>query len=495
MGRAQAVFSVPIPTIRNRDGFPAYERPLEEQYLQTLLTNTLGNTYYATKEELLQESTRVHEDMLDADAEFAAKAMAFARNEGFMRLQPIYGLARLSAANPSLFARAFPHVIKIPSDLSDFLTILRGQGRGEGGRAVKREVAKFLNAVSEYWTLKYNGRGRGYSIGDMIITSHAKAKDERQNRLFRYAMGKEGGLGDLPQLAAFEALKTAETDAERIRWIAEGKLPHEIVTGAVKPTKAIWNAILEQMPIFALLRNLNTMDRAGVLDERYGYIKQQLTSADVLRRSKILPFRFLTAYNKIEKEWVRDVLRQSVELTFDNLPDLTGRTAIFLDVSGSMDGEYLRIGSVFALALFKKTEGHSLFWTFDTQVHDPKPSRVDSILTQAERIHSIGGTDTGEPVRRLLRHPQTFDNIIIVTDEQQNTGSSFCRELQIYRHKRNKSAAAFVIDLAPYNAAMVPPTDKQTHYIYGWSETVLTYIAYAQQGFGDMVSRVRALSI
>ena len=28
----------------NRDGYPAFERPLEEQYLQTLLTNTFGNT-------------------------------------------------------------------------------------------------------------------------------------------------------------------------------------------------------------------------------------------------------------------------------------------------------------------------------------------------------------------------------------------------------------------------------------------------------------------
>ena len=32
----------------NRDGYPAWERPLEEQYLQTLLTNTLGQTFYAS---------------------------------------------------------------------------------------------------------------------------------------------------------------------------------------------------------------------------------------------------------------------------------------------------------------------------------------------------------------------------------------------------------------------------------------------------------------
>ena len=495
MSRAQTIFSVPTPTTRNRDNFPAYERPLEEQYLQTLLTNTLGNTYYATKDELLQESVRIHADMLKTDAEFAAKAMTFARNEGFMRLQPIYGLAQLSRVNPSLFARTFPHVIKIPSDLSDFLTILRGQGRGEGGRAVKRQVAKFLNEVSEYWALKYNGRGRGYSIGDMIATSHAKAKDERQNQLFRYAMGKETSLDNLPQLAAFEALKHAKTDEGRIRCIQQGRLPYEVVTGAIKPTRDVWNALLEQLPTFALLRNLNTLDRADVLDTQKLYIEQRLTDIDALRKSKILPFRFLTAYNTIQKSWLRDVLRQSVELTFNNLPTLEGKTAVFLDISGSMNGEYLRIGSVFALALFKKTNGDSLFWLFDEYVHDPKPSRVDSILTQAEKIHTIGGTDTGAPVRQLLQHRQVFDTIIIITDEQQNTGSAFYRELQTYRNKRNKLAKAFVIDVAPYNSAMVPPVDKQTHYIYGWSDTVLSYIAYAQQDLGDMVSRVRATTL
>ncbi len=495
MGRASKLFSVPTPTTRNQESFPAYERSIEEQYLQTLLTNTLGNTFYATENELLQEANLLHDAILDVDAEFAAKAMIFARNEGFMRLQPILGLAKLSETFPALFATAFPQVIKIPSDLSDFLTILNGQGRGEGGRAVKRSVGTFLNTVSEYWALKYNGRGRGYSLGDMVATSHVKAKDERQNRLFRYVMGKETALEGLPQLAAFEALKRALTDEERIRWIAEGKLPHEIVTGAIKPTEKIWNAILEQMPTFALLRNLNTLDRAGVLDERQDYISERLTDSVALTKSKILPFRFLTAYHEIEKSWIKDILRQSVELTFDNLPHIEGRTAVFLDVSGSMNGQYLRIGSVFALALYKKTQGQSLFWTFDTQVYDPKPSRVDSILTQAERIVSQGGTDTGAPVRALIRENSIYDTIIMITDEQQNTGSAFYRELRNYRIARNPKTKAFIIDLAPYRGAMVPNLDRDTFYIYGWSDTVLSYIAQAQKGYDDLVQHVRGMSL
>ncbi len=491
MSRAQEVFKTPVPTIKNRDGFPAYERPLEEQYLQTLLTNTLGNTYYASGDELLQEAAQVHDAMLAKDPVFAAKALGFARNEGFMRLQPIFGLAKLAGADRALFAKAFPAVIRIPSDLADFLSIMKGQGHGEGGRAVKRQIAAFLNGLSEYHALKYNGRGRGYSLGDMVATAHPRPKDERQKQLFLWLMSKEANLEALPQIAAFEALKRADTDEARIAAIAEGRLPHEIVTGAVKPTKAVWEAILQQMPIFALLRNLNTLGRAGVLDGNRGYITERLTDREALAKSKILPFQFLKGFEAVESGWARDVLRQAVELTFDNLPEIPGKTAIFLDISGSMDGDFLRIASVFALALYKKTKGNAVFWLFDTDVHDPKPSMVDSILTQAERIHAAGGTDTGAPLAVLIRDGIAVDNIIIITDEQQNTGSAFVARLRDYRDRINHAAKAFIIDVAPYREGMIPPTDKLSWYIYGWSDTVLQYISMAAQGFGGMVEEIR----
>ncbi|BFH11928.1 hypothetical protein J6TS7_37030 [Paenibacillus dendritiformis] len=74
-----------------------------------------------------------------------------------------------------------------------------------------------------------------------------------------------------------------------------------------------------------------------------------------------------------------------------------GGPAIFLDISGSMSGEYLRIGSVFALALYKQTQGSSLFWLFDTRVTDAKPSRKDCILSrQSAFVPAEGPT----PARR-----------------------------------------------------------------------------------------------
>lgn len=497
MSFAKKLFSVIRPTAMNKDGYPAYIRSAEEQYVQTLMTNTLGNTFYADGQELLSESVELHHEMARNNPQFMAQAVVFARNEGYMRLQPIFGLAILSLYRPDLFALIFLQVIRIPSDLSDFLTIMRGLGRGEGGRAVKRQVNRFLSGISEYWALKYNGRGRGYSLGDAIATAHPKPADLKQQALYRYLRGKEANLLLVPQVEAFERLKQAATEAEQLHWINKGRLPYEIVTGAIKPSQAVWEALFHQMPTFALLRHLNTLQREGVLDDpaNVAAAVRRLTDQRALEKAKILPFRFAKAFGQVDHPVLRDALRDAVELTFANLPDLADRTAIFLDISGSMSGDYLQIGSVFALALYKKTNGSSLFWLFNTEVEDARPSRRDSILTQAERIRARGGTDTGAPIRKLLHERRKVDQIIIITDEQQNSGSPFYIALQQYRASVNRDVKAFIIDIAPYRHAMTPQQDQNTFYIYGWSDTVLNYIAQTANGYGAMHRHVETIKL
>ncbi|HEX3047879.1 MAG TPA: TROVE domain-containing protein [Bacillota bacterium] len=492
MSRLTKLFTFPVPDLKNRDGYPAYQRPLQEQYLQTLLTNTIGNTFYADKNELLQEAIGVHDAMIQKDAGFVAKALPYARKKGCLRLQPALGLAKLAGTDDpdakEIFKNVFEQVILIPSDLQDFMTILEGSGRGQGGRAIKNAVAKWLNQyLTEYWAIKYYGRGRGFSLADIIQTVHPEPGSEVQSRLFKYLISGENAYRE-GKIYAFEQLKKAQSPAEQIRWILEGQLPYEVVTSVCKMTPELWNALTPNLPLFALLRNLNTLERAGILDQHRGMIERKFTNQEMLRRAKIMPFRFLNAFQAVEKAWVKDVLRQAVELTFANLPDIPGKTAVFLDVSGSMGGEYLRIGSVFALALYKKTKGNGLFRLFNTTVHDPKVSLHDAILSQAERIRADGGTDTGAPLRALQ---EKVDNVIIITDEQQNTGSPFYKELVSYRKRYNRDAMCFVIDLAPYRSEMVPPADPLTHYIYGWSDQVLQYISFATHGYASVVEMVR----
>ncbi|WP_243735209.1 hypothetical protein [Paenibacillus turpanensis] len=203
MSMAKQLFgSIRRPNIWNKDNYPAFTRSSEEQYIQALLTNTMGNTFYADQHELLNDAAQLHHEMAESNPSFMAKAIVFARNEGFMRLQPLFGLAILSLYRPDLFVKIFLLVVRYPADLSDFLSIVKGLGRGQGGRAIKRQVNRFLFGVSEYWAIKYNGRGWGYSLGDAIATAHPKPADLKQQALFRYLRGEEANLELLPQVEA-----------------------------------------------------------------------------------------------------------------------------------------------------------------------------------------------------------------------------------------------------------------------------------------------------
>src|SRR5688572_26937107 len=160
---------------RNHEGFPTFKRSDEEAYLQVLLTNTLSGTFYATTSDLLKDSLALHAKMAAEQPEFMARAIVYARNEGFMRLQPIVGLAYLAKARRDLFRQIFHRVIRTPGDLTDFVEIVRGEVVPGGmGRAIKTAINGWLNEMSEYHVIKYGTGGQGYSLRDVLRISHPK---------------------------------------------------------------------------------------------------------------------------------------------------------------------------------------------------------------------------------------------------------------------------------------------------------------------------------
>ena len=124
---------------------------------------------------------------------------------------------------------------------------------------------------------------------------------------------------------------------------------------------------------------------------------------------------------------------------------------------------------------------------FNTKLYDPKPSLYDSIISQAERIEALGGTDTSVGIRHLIENKIVVDNIIIITDEEQNAGSSFNTQLSDYRRKINSDAKVRIVNVSPYANAMNPPEDELTFYVYGWSDAVVSYVANAANGYCTLI--------
>jgi 60 kDa SS-A/Ro ribonucleoprotein len=213
----------------NHSGFPACERSDREKYIQTLLCNNFGRTYYADENDMTKIAAEMHQKMIREDPEFAAKAIVYARNKGFMRSQPIYGLAVLADKDPVLFEKIFDKVVQIPGDLKDFIGVLSGPAnnfglsKGEGGRVVKRCAAGYLNEMSEYHALKYGGGSGAYDLADIIRTIHPKPKNDLQSKLFKYIVkGDDEKIKiDKDELNTLNKAR-ASMGLDTIDWVAVG---------------------------------------------------------------------------------------------------------------------------------------------------------------------------------------------------------------------------------------------------------------------------------
>lgn len=485
--------SVDTTRIHNHEGFPAFQRSLEERYLQMLMTNTFGNTFYQTKDELVIEASKLHFEMLSKDPEFMAKSLVYARNKGYMRSNPIYGLSVLSPCHPPFFEKIFDKIILTPNDLRDFMVFIKSFGRGQGGRRIKRIAGNWLGSkLNEYWLIKYGSDGKkGFSLKDLLITLHPK---NLEHLFARYLIDDEftAIMHGFPKLTSFNNLKKAETEEEVINCIKQGQLPHEVISSSLKIplTKNIWREIAFQMPIFALLKNLATLERHDLLPELNEYVRSKLNNSEILAKSKILPFRFLDAFNATRTSSTQDLLRLGLDMSFDNLEDIEGKTVILLDISGSMRGDNIQKPAVFAFSLLKKMKKEARLIGFNDRAFEIPFSQVDSILTQANGIPTSGGTNSEVGIEVLLRERYKTDNIIMITDEQQNTGSPFFHSLGNYRHRINEHVKTFIINIASTTGSLCPDF-KNIFYLYGWSDQILQFISLESKGYGSVIDHIK----
>ena len=504
MGHAVRVLKKKAPRgAVNAEGYSAYERDWREEYLKMLLTNLISDIFYASEKELGEESLGLHHFAADEDPEFMAKALLYARTEGYMRLQPIIGAAVLSLASPTWFARIFDRVIVTVADLVEFTLALESLGRGQGGRVVKKFAAARLERLTEYEVLKYSGSGRGYSLKDLLRVYHPKPRNIAAQALYRYVARKKGYRSPdphfLPRITALERLKKIDLEYysdEGSKLIRSGGLPWNAVTGAIsKMTPELWAALLPDMTLFSLLRHLNVMIRNGVISEHefMPEIAERFTDPEAIRRAKILPFRFASAWNEVGVPWVKEVLERAVDLSAETLPEIPGRTAVLLDISSSMSGRPLLAASVLALSILKRAGGNGMIRLFNHEDCLFQTRRGESIPTAASRIKASGGTDTGVSIRAMEAEKAWCDQLVIVTDEQQNTGPGFCLDLKRYRRRVNPEARAFIINMAPCAHGMTPVEDENTFYCYGWSDHAISFIAHTLQGYGGLIERVLAL--
>ncbi|MCV9964788.1 TROVE domain-containing protein [Pararhizobium sp. BT-229] len=470
-------------------------------------------TYYQSARKLTRENAKSVEACWKADHRRTADRIVEISKAGRApkNSPAIFALA-LGTLSDDVAARraaldAVTSVCRTASHLFEFAALIDALGRG-WGRSVSRAISGWYENRSPdklaYQMTKYRSRN-GYTHERVIQRVHPKAADGDAQRIALYRWACEGNLDGhvLPELvlAHLAAMKT-EKASELIPLIEKHELTWEqIPTWALTDAK-VWEALLPNLGMTALLRNLGTLTDLGVvkpLGGRTSEVADKLTDAEAVRQSRLHPYSILNALAvyrsgksvKGERTWgpvsnVIDALDDAFYLAFGNVEPTGKRHLLSLDVSGSMGTAMIggvlsaREASAAMSMATARSEKHHHFVGFGHSIHK---LGISSKMSLPEVIRSIsdlpfGRTDCSAPMLHALKAGLEVDAFVVYTDNETYMGSMHPSEaLKKYRRETGIPAKLIVAGMTSTGFSIADPNDAGMFDIVGFDSDAVSLMA------------------
>lgn len=480
-----------------------------------LILGSCGGSYYATEQKLTVENA---EAVLRCIKENGIRAVS--------RIVEISDGGRAPKNDPAIFALAMAaglgdaetkaaaldalsKVCRIGTHLFHFAQAVEGF-RG-WGRGLRRAVARWYQEKDAErlanQIVKYQQRD-GWSHRDLLRLSHATfPKDDPRWNVGKWAVGKSENVDGLPSvIVGFEAAKANESakPKEAAKIIFDYKLPREAVPTAWLNHAEVWEALLEEMPMTAMIRNLGNMSKCELLrpmSEASGKICAELGNVEKIRKARVHPVQILMALKTYAAghgmrgrgEWtpvsqVVDALDGAYYSAFANVEPTGKRWYLGLDISGSMWGgnvagiegfpPAMASGAMamvtvqaeqqFYAAGFTCAENgryggmHDSGRTAMTPVGLTKKDRLDSTLAKMEALRErMGGTDCALPMLDALEKKIGVDVFAIYTDSETWAGKIHpVQALRQYREKTGITAKLIVCGMVSNGFSIADPEDS-----------------------------------
>lgn len=510
--------------IRNAAGGYVYATDRWNRLNRFLVLGTDGGTFYASERKLTRENADVVRLCLEEDAARTVDAIVAVSDAGRApKNDPAVLALAIAAASPDVAARrlayaALPQVCRIPTHLFHFLAFsreLRGWSRG-----LRTAVARWYGDRDErlpYDLLKYQARD-GWAHRDALRLAHPRLPSGSQAAL-RWAVGAVPGTravtrrtndgaertyasGELPAvIAAFEEAKTAEK-TRVIELIREHNLTREMVPTTMLAKREVWEALLERMPLGAMIRNLGKMTAVGLvapLSAAAATVAGRLADERHLRKSRVHPLNVLNALRTYAQghgergslRWepvqsVVDALDAAFYAAFGNVEPTGRRILLALDVSGSMGyrvaGTSLSCrDAAAALALVTAnverdyaivgfTSGRREYtgWTFGRYLRNGSAisplrisprQRLDDVVRYTSGL-DFGATDCALPMLYASEKNLDVDAFVVITDNESWAGAVHpSQALRQYRKARVAGARLAVNAMTATRYSVADPKD------------------------------------
>jgi 60 kDa SS-A/Ro ribonucleoprotein len=469
-----------------------------------LILGNEGGSYYASEKTMTLANAGAVMRCLSSDGPRAvARILEISEAGRAPKNDPaIFALALAAgkgdAATKRLAFDALPRVCRIGTHLFQFLEAVQGF-RG-WGRGLRHAVGRWYTGKDSdrlaYQLVKYRQRG-GWTHRDALRLSKPKAGTRPE---FQWAVGKESEA--LPAIIqAFIAVEKAASAKDVVRILGEcPMLPWEAIPSEHLTKPEVWEAILPNLPMTALIRNLARMTANGLiapLSSASKIVMERLNDAGRIKEARVHPVAVLGAlctykqghgvkgslsWNPVSQ--VLDALDCAFYLAFGNVIPANKRTLFALDVSGSMEcgniasmpGLTPRVGSAAMAMVLARTEpnwgivgftatgrGHGGQWGGDpsglTPISISPKQRLDDVCREVAKL-PMGGTDCALPMVWALQKNIQIDTFIVFTDSETWHGEIHpSQALLRYRQKTGINAKLVVVGMVANEFTIADPAD------------------------------------
>lgn len=468
-----------------------------------LILGAEGGTYYVAEQELLKTNHDAVVRCVKADGKRTVKEIVDVSFGGraYKNDPAIFALALVTTYGDLESKRAafhaIPKVCRIGTHLFHFCTYvnaLRGWGTG-----LRKAVSRWYQMPPEklaMQAIKYQQRD-GYSHRDVLRLAHPPGGN---NPVLRWMVGGKDALGNrevgkqvkrsygeaekLPAIIeAFEEAKTAD-EKRLVKLISEHDLPREAVPTEKLNSVAVWEALLQNMPLTAMIRNLGKMTSIGLikpLSEAGKLIKSKLSSEADLKKSRVHPMQVLLALRTYEKGhglkgslmWTPvPVICQALDAafykTFSNAEPTGKPMLIALDVSGSMASKMAgspisSCEAVAALSLVHASieEDCHIFGFADTfrELGIHKGMTIVEACRRAQ-ASNFGSTDISLAIQYAIDRRIKVGGFLCMTDNECNTGRHSALALREYRERFVSDARSVFVATTGTSFTVNDPKDR-----------------------------------